>query len=125
MSDSKRGHSGSWAPHGQSHAQAFPFDLLILDVGLPDGSGFQIAEFATSLKQKVSIIFLTAQSNAESRLKGYELGAQEYIPKPFHLKELLMRVQHVLQANPNFESLQLPDCEVFFDEMKMTKRLVK
>lgn len=107
--------------HGQSHAQSC-FDLLILDVGLPDGSGFQIAEFATSLKQKVSIIFLTAQSDAESRLKGYELGAQEYIPKPFHLKELLMRVQHVLQANPIFESLQLPDCEVFFDEMKIKKK---
>lgn len=97
------------------------FDLLILDVGLPDGSGFLIAEQCGQMSHKTPIIFLTAQSDAESRLKGYEMGAQEYIPKPFHLKELLMRVQHVLQAYPESDSLQLPECQVLFDEMKIKK----
>ncbi|MBL7668925.1 MAG: response regulator transcription factor [Bdellovibrionaceae bacterium] len=105
------------------------FDLLILDVGLPDGSGFQIAEqfgqmtgqMTGQMSRQTPIIFLTAQSDAESRLKGFELGAREYIPKPFHLKELLMRVQHVLQAFPVSDSLQLPECQVFFDEMKIKK----
>ncbi|HHB82155.1 MAG TPA: response regulator transcription factor [Devosia sp.] len=72
------------------------FDLLILDVGLPDGSGF---DFAKSLKGQDStpFIFLTAQGSALDRLKGYELGAAEFIPKPFVFKELLLRIQRVFK----------------------------
>ncbi|MFZ3231532.1 MAG: response regulator transcription factor [Pseudobdellovibrio sp.] len=97
------------------------FDLIILDVGLPDGSGFHIAE-VLSIKAKTPIIFLTAQSDAESRLKGYELGAQEFIPKPFHLKELLIRVEHVMNAHVHTARLKLPLCEVNFKEMKIIKK---
>lgn len=70
------------------------FDLLILDVGLPDGSGF---DFAYSLRKKTStpFLFLTAQNSAQERLRGFELGACEFIPKPFAFKELLLRVHHV------------------------------
>src|SRR4051794_23414513 len=60
-----------------------PFDLYIFDVGLPDGTGFELAR---QMPPK-PLIFLTAQSDAESRLTGYDLGAEEYIPKPFHLRE--------------------------------------
>lgn len=78
-----------------------PFDLLILDVGLPDGNGMELAERVKSgkLAQRstgVPILFLTAMNTPEMRLKGYELGAIEFIPKPFHLRELLLRVHHVL-----------------------------
>ncbi|MBK24899.1 MAG: DNA-binding response regulator [Halobacteriovorax sp.] len=69
------------------------FDLLILDVGLPDGSGFDIAE---ELQGRFPVIFLTALNSAENRLRGYELGANEYIPKPFHFKELLIRIEKTL-----------------------------
>jgi DNA-binding response OmpR family regulator len=72
------------------------FDLFIFDVGLPDGSGFDLAKEVRSLSAS-PFVFLTAQSSAEQRLHGYELGAEEFIPKPFHLKELLMRVRHVLE----------------------------
>ena len=58
-------------------------DLVILDLGLPDGSGFDLANPKNFGRHTPSIIFLTAQSDAESRLKGYELGAEEFIPKPF------------------------------------------
>lgn len=70
-----------------------PFDLLILDVGLPDGSGFDIAE---ELQAQFPVIFLTALNSAENRLRGYELGANEYIPKPFHFKELIIRIEKTL-----------------------------
>lgn len=75
---------------------SFGFDLYILDVGLPDGSGF---DFALEVKSqsKAPFLFMTAQSDAESRLKGYEAGAEEFIPKPFHLKEFLLRVRHVME----------------------------
>ena len=71
------------------------FDLVILDLGLPDGSGFDLAK---EVRQKTTspFLFVTAQSDAQTRLEAYELGAEEYIPKPFHLKEFLIRVKHVL-----------------------------
>lgn len=69
------------------------FDLYIFDVGLPDGTGFELAR---ELGRR-PLIFLTALGDAESRLHGYDLGAEEYIPKPFHLRELLLRVRHVLE----------------------------
>lgn len=117
------------------------FHLVILDVGLPDGSGFQIAEkmgqmqnhspsysashlasyTASYSPSRTPLIFLTAQGDAESRLQGYELGALEYIPKPFHLKELLIRIEHVMKSVPASESLKLPTCEIFFDEMRLQK----
>jgi DNA-binding response OmpR family regulator len=82
----------------------FKPDLIILDVGLPDGNGF---DFAKSLKNPPPFLFLTAMSTAEDRLKGFELGAEEFIPKPFHLKELLLRVKHVLNSHKHIsESLE-------------------
>src|SRR5437867_7965062 len=75
------------------------WDLVILDIGLPDGSGFELGRH---IKQQmtVPIMFMTALSTAEHRLEGFEIGAEEFIPKPFHLRELLLRVQHVLENHP-------------------------
>jgi two-component system phosphate regulon response regulator PhoB len=87
------------------------YDLLILDVGLPDGNGFEIAK-SLSGPLKPNFIFLTAQGDAETRLAGYELGAEEFIPKPFHLKELLIRVQHVLDAHIVSQKIELPTCSI-------------
>ncbi len=74
------------------------FDLVLLDVGLPDGSGFEFARKFKSAKA-TPFIFITAMNSAEHRLEGYEIGADEFIPKPFHLKELLLRIRHVLQTH--------------------------
>lgn len=90
------------------------FDLYIFDVGLPDGTGFELAA-ACSANEKRPFLFLTAQSDAESRLEGYELGAEEYIPKPFHLRELLLRVRHVLENHGRAAVLQIEDVRVDFD----------
>jgi DNA-binding response OmpR family regulator len=87
------------------------YDLLILDVGLPDGTGFEIAK-SLSGPLKPSFLFLTAQGDAETRLAGYEIGAEEFIPKPFHLKELLIRVQHVLKAHVVQHKIELPSCSI-------------
>ena len=75
------------------------WDLVILDIGLPDGSGFELARH---IKQSTSvpIMFMTALSTAEHRLEGFEIGAEEFVPKPFHLRELLLRVAHVLESHP-------------------------
>jgi DNA-binding response OmpR family regulator len=72
---------------------------VILDIGLPDGSGFELARHIKS-NATLPVMFMTALSTAEHRLEGFEIGAEEFIPKPFHLRELLLRVQHVLENHP-------------------------
>lgn len=112
-----------WA---QSEKQAIDFiqkknfDLVILDVNLPDGDGFSIAE-KTSLHNKTNIVFLTAQGDAQSRLKGYELGAEEFIPKPFHLKELLIRVKHVLDSHVKVNQIRISDTLIDFTQLMIKK----
>ena len=75
------------------------WDLVILDIGLPDGSGFDLARHIKE-QSSLPVMFLTALSTAEHRLEGFELGAAEFIPKPFHLRELLLRIKHVLENHP-------------------------
>jgi DNA-binding response OmpR family regulator len=75
------------------------WDLVILDIGLPDGSGFELARHIKG-NSSLPIMFMTALSTAEHRLEGFEIGAEEFIPKPFHLQELLLRVKHVLESHP-------------------------
>ncbi len=75
------------------------WDLVILDIGLPDGSGFELARHIKE-SSSLPIMFMTALSTAEHRLEGFEIGAEEFIPKPFHLRELLLRVKHVLENHP-------------------------
>ncbi|MFZ4984707.1 MAG: response regulator transcription factor [Blastocatellia bacterium] len=72
------------------------WDLVILDVGLPDGSGFELAR-EIKASSAIPIVFMTALGSAENRLEGFEIGAEEFIPKPFHLRELMIRVRHVLE----------------------------
>lgn len=100
------------------------FDLLILDVGLPDGSGFDLAKEVRAtrdLNRETPFVFLTAMTSAEYRLEGYELGAEEYIPKPFHLRELLLRVKHVLDNHSSPEWLDLGDRVLHWDALELRK----
>jgi two-component system phosphate regulon response regulator PhoB len=123
----KEGYSVQWAECVKSAEQkvaADLFDLLILDVGLPDGSGFDIAKRLRSgslgaLNQSSPFVFLTAMNSAEYRLEGYELGAEEYIPKPFHLRELLLRVKHVLENHGSRSTLQLGSRTIYWDALEV------
>jgi two-component system phosphate regulon response regulator PhoB len=90
------------------------WDLVIFDVGLPDGSGFDLA---AEWKGKAPFLFVTALSDAEHRLHGFELGAEEYIPKPFHLKELLLRVKHVLENHSRKRLIQGGAVEIDLDAL--------
>lgn len=73
------------------------FDLIILDVMLPEIDGYAVCEHIR-LKDKVTpIMFLSARSSTEERKKGLKLGADDYLPKPFDLEELLLRVKRLIQ----------------------------
>lgn len=118
----KEGYEVTWEDTlaGAANHALDGFSLVVLDVGLPDGSGF---EFAQEVRKKshVPFIFVTAQTGAEARLRGYEIGAEEYIPKPFHLKEFLMRVKHVLENHAVSASIQVGDVEIDFSSMAVIK----
>jgi two-component system alkaline phosphatase synthesis response regulator PhoP len=73
------------------------FHLALLDVGLPDGSGFELARQLRTDAPATAIVFLTAHADAEDRIRGLELGADDYVAKPFHFRELLLRVQNCLK----------------------------
>jgi DNA-binding response OmpR family regulator len=77
--------------------QSSRFDLAILDVGLPDGSGFEVAQDLRKKCPGTAILFLTALGTPEDRIRGLELGAEDYVVKPFHLKELILRIRNALK----------------------------
>ena len=72
------------------------FDLIILDVMLPEMNGFDICEVIRLDNSKIPILFLTAKSNNEDKVKGLKM-ADDYLTKPFNLKELLLRVKNLLK----------------------------
>ena len=92
------------------------FSLIVLDVGLPGMSGFDLAKQVRVLS-KAPFLFLTAQADAENRLKGYQLGAEEFIPKPFHLKELLLRIDHVLRLHAPMEVFTSGTVQIHFSDL--------
>lgn len=75
------------------------FDLLILDVGLPDGTGFEICEMVRREKSSVPILFLTAVDEETSVIRGLDGGGDDYMTKPFRLGELCSRIRALLRRS--------------------------
>ncbi len=73
------------------------YELLILDVGLPDGDSFNLLEQLQDQLQGKAVIFLTARDQEEDVIRGLELGAEDYITKPFRNRELLLRIKKALR----------------------------
>jgi len=79
------------------------FDFVLLDVMMPVKDGFTVAKEIRTINKKIPIIFLTAKSMKEDTLKGFNLGADDYITKPFSMEELLVRVNAVLRRTEAFQ----------------------
>lgn len=73
------------------------FDFIILDVMMPEMDGFEAAEEIRSWNKEVPILFLTAKSLKEDKLRGFNLGADDYLTKPFSMEELLARLQAIMR----------------------------
>ena len=103
------------------------FDLLILDVMMPKLDGFSLAKHIRKTDNITPIIFLTAKSMLEDRLKGLKIGADDYITKPFSSEELLLRIDNIFKRTTTTKKLS-PEAEVFklgsfvFDYKKRTLR---
>jgi len=80
------------------------FDLCLLDVMMPKLDGFSLAKEIRSKDEKIPVIFITAKSLREDKLKGYDLGADDYITKPFDEEELLWKIKAVIRRVPRNKS---------------------
>lgn len=86
------------AAAGMRAVRAFRPDIAILDVGLPDGDGFDLLRRIRA-ESSVPVIMLTARGELEDRIRGLDLGADDYVAKPFHFEELMARVRaHLRRA---------------------------
>ena len=106
------------------------YDLLLLDVTLPDGTGFEVCKQVRQSKSAVPIIFLTAADEEVSVIKGLDIGGDDYITKPFKLGELCSRIRALLRragAAANSQStiicgdifIDLADCRVLLNGTKL------
>jgi DNA-binding response OmpR family regulator len=90
----------TWKDHGEdgiAFAQTQIPDLIILDVRLPDGSGFDLCRRMRTLKLKQPILMLTVRSDEMDKVLGLEMGADDYLTKPFGIRELLSRIRALLR----------------------------
>ena len=107
---------------GQFLAQEQDFDLVILDVMLPGINGWQLLQIIRR-KSQVPVLFLTARDAVEDRVKGLELGADDYLVKPFSYAELLARVRTLLRRGPPREVAQFQVADLSLDVLR--RRVVR
>lgn len=88
------------------------YDFCILDVMMPVKDGFTLAKEIRNIDKKVPILFLTAKSMQEDKLKGFEIGADDYLSKPFNMEELLARMEAILRRSGG-EEKKSPENDVY------------
>ncbi len=106
-----------WEKNGELGYQSFvknQFDIVILDVMMPIKDGFSTAEDIRGIDKETPIIFLTAKSMKEDTLKGFEIGADDYITKPFNMEELIARINAITKRTRS-------ETAIHFDDLKIGK----
>jgi len=96
----EEGYQVVWAKNGREALDFFErdkFDLIILDIMLPFLNGFEVAEAVRERDLQIPMLMLTAKTEPSDKVRGLEEGADDYLTKPFHLKELLLRIEGMLK----------------------------
>ena len=112
-----KGYNCTWEINGELGYREFvknQYDIVILDVMMPIKDGFSTAKDIRGIDKEVPIIFLTAKSMKEDTLKGFEIGADDYITKPFNMEELTARISAILKRVSS-------DKDSHFDDIKIGK----
>ena len=98
--------TGNSAEEAKIRLGYFKFDLIVLDVMMPGQSGFELTQ-EIKKKSNVPIILLTAKREVENRIQGLELGADDYLGKPFEPKELLLRIKNIIKKNTKIDTTKI------------------
>ena len=109
---------------GLHEAKEGGYDLLILDVMLPGIDGWSLLQSLRRKNQRVPVLFLTARDSVEDRVKGLELGADDYLIKPFSFSELLARVKSILRRGAAMQeatSLEVADLHLDLVRRRVTR----
>lgn len=77
--------------------ELYDYDCVLLDIMLPDGNGLKLLQKLKAMRKKENVIIISAKDSLDDKINGLELGADDYLPKPFHLAELTARVKSVLR----------------------------
>ena len=110
--DTKAVHSGEAALDEMSNA---PFDLIVLDVGLPGIDGFELLRRLRARHLANRVLLLTARSAVDDRVTGLQLGADDYLPKPFAMRELVARVRALGRRYPEEPGISLRIADLTLD----------
>jgi len=95
-------------------------EIIILDISLPDGNGFDFYRSVIK-KRNIPVIFLTARDDENDIVNGLNLGAEDYMTKPFSTKELLVRVNKIILRNKNISIIKVKDIYFDLDRMIVSK----
>ncbi|MBL1321768.1 MAG: heavy metal response regulator transcription factor [Methylophaga sp.] len=109
---------------GYHHAMTESYDLVILDVMLPDLDGWRILKSLRDANKTMPVLFLTARDSVEDRVKGLELGADDYLVKPFAFSELLARVRTIIRrgsTDTQQHILTIADLELDLTRHRVTR----
>ena len=114
----------SQAPDYRTALQKFEdydYDCILLDIMLPDGNGLDLLEELHALGKRTNVIILSAKDSLEDKVNGLDLGADDYLPKPFHLAELHARIKSLFRRNlrDGERKLQVGNIEVFPDQFRV------
>lgn len=105
---------------GLDEALTGKYNLIILDVMLPHKNGFEILKEIREYKIDSKVIMLTARATIDDKLTGFSNGADDYLTKPFHMEELLARVNVLLKRNTKSNKLSFGNIELNINELKIT-----
>lgn len=97
------------------------FDLVLLDISLRDGNGYAVCGELKKRKNPPPILFLTASGDESSIVTGFDLGADDYIPKPFKPRELISRIKNALRRSGNRNLLEVEDLVIDAERGTVTK----
>ena len=90
-----------------SKVAGYSYDCILLDIMLPDGNGLKLLEHIRAMGKRENVIIVSARDSLEDKVYGLEIGADDYLPKPFHTAELVARVRSVLRRGRSAGELSL------------------
>ncbi len=114
----KNGFTVDWFDNGADGQEALftaPYAAVILDLGLPEIDGLTILKYWRDQGRKEPILILTAQGDVDSRILGLNKGADDYLGKPFSLKEVVARINALLRRNGGYAVSEIKYCDIVFN----------